>query len=236
MGVALFELTDRQYRLTEAGQNALPEALDLLAWGAAWATGKSFKISGMQYLRYRSDDGWCHIQHQKPIGHLFSSGNSMLRDVMTCWAESGANLEHEAFQAVRPKCTVFRRHEGSWLFTEVGDESSFVSLFGWTVARSAIGRVLEQMPGYEGFGRLADIAYEEVEASQSIRLDHVFTYLPLGDEGVLTPVCFERLLLGANYPDNSFAMISAVRRTYDLEIHGVSKEMLRQMPEDLVMP
>ena len=49
-------------------------------------------------------------------------------------------------------------------------------------------------------------------------------------------ICFERLLLGAKYPDDSFAMISAVRRTYDLEIHGVSEEMLRQMPEDLVMP
>jgi hypothetical protein len=236
MGVALFELNDRQYQLTEAGQNALPEAMDLLAWGAAWATGKSYKIHGMQYLQYRSDDGWCHIQHQKPLGYLFSSSGTMLRDVVRCWTEASANLEHDTFQAVRPVCTVFRRHEGHWLFTEVGDESSFVSLFGWKVARSAIGRVLEQMPGYEGFGRLADVAYDEVEATQSMRLDHVFTHLPLGEEGILTPICFERLLLGANFPDSSFAMISVVRRTYDLEIHGVSDAMLRQMPEEFVMP
>jgi hypothetical protein len=91
------------------------------------------------------------------------------------------------------------------------------------------------MPGGDGFGRLVNCAYEEIEATASVRLDHVFTHMPKGDEGELLPICYERLLLGGKYPDNSFAMISAVRRTYDVEIEGVSQDMLRQMPEEMLM-
>jgi biotin operon repressor len=234
-GTALFTVEDRQYKLTDAGARTLPEAEEILARGNAWLAGQSYVINGLQYLRHQEQDGWCHFQHQKPIGRVFSSSGAMLKDVIKAWAISGGDLEHEALRHVRSLCTVFRRIDGNWLFTEVGEESSFVSWFGWTVARSSIGRVLNQMPGYDGFGRLVDGAYEEVEKNQSVRLDHIFTHLPKGDEGTMVPICFERLLLGARFPDESFAMISAVRRTYDVEIDGVTDEMLRQMPEDMLM-
>ena len=138
-------------------------------------------------------------------------------------------------EAVRPYFTVFRRAEGNWLFTEMGDESSYVSWFGWAVSRSSIGRPLQQMPGGDSFGRLVDLAHREVETNQSVRLDHIFTVLPKGTEGVPTPISYERLLLGSRFPDGSFAMISSVRRTYDIEIKGVSQEMLHQMPEEYLM-
>ncbi|MEE4187467.1 MAG: LysR family transcriptional regulator [Roseobacter sp.] len=234
-GVSLFEVRDRQYHLTDEGRRALPEAEGILARGNAWLSGKSSIINGLQLLHHVEEDGWCHFQHQKPIGRVFSSSGRMLSDVVRAWAEAGGDLEHEAFQKVRPYCTVNRRHEGNWLFTEVGDKSAYVTWFGWKVARSSIGRALAQMPGGDGFGRLVNHAYDEIESTQSMRLDHVFTLFPYGEDKVMTPVAYERLLLGARYPDNSFAMISAARRTYDVEIEGVTNKMLRMMPEDMVM-
>lgn len=234
-GGALFEVKERQYLLTSLGATVLPEALDLLARAESWLFGQSQMIDGMQYLNQQHADGWCFFQHQQPIGKAFASTGPMLPNVLEAWAKSGGKLEEPALQDVRPYCNVFRKVDSNWLFTEVGEQSSFVSWFGWAIARSTIGRVLGAMPGGDSFGRMANASYLEVEANQSVRLDHIYTVLPKGPEEVPTPICYERLLLGAKFPDDSFAMISAVRRTYDVDIMGVSHEMKRLMPEDMVM-
>lgn len=234
-GGPLFEVVERQYVLTELGHAVLPEALDLLARADGWLTGQSRLINGMQYLRREDPDGWFFFQQQQPIGKLFGSTSPLLPEVMKAWAAAGGHLEHEALANVRPFCTVFRRVGEEWLFTEVGEESSFVSWFGWTVSRSSIGRPLAEMPGGGNFGLLSNVAYTEVETNQSARLDHIFSVLPKGTEAKMLPISFERLLLGARFPDGSFAMISAVRRTYDVDILDVSNDMLRQMSEDMVM-
>lgn len=234
-GGPLFAVADRQYVLTELGSAVLPEALDLLARAEGWLTGQSRLINGMQYLRREDPDGWFFFQQQQPIGKLFESTSPMLPDVMKAWALAGGHLEHDALKQVRPNCTVFRRAGEEWLFTEVGEKSSFVTWFGWTVSRSSIGRPLGEMPGGGNFGVLSNVAYAEVETNQSVRLDHIFTVLPMGTKAEMLPISFERLLLGARFPDDSFAMISAVRRTYDVDIQDVSDDMLRQMSEDMVM-
>jgi hypothetical protein len=234
-GGPLFEVADRQYALTPLGQRILPEALDLLARAEGWLSGQSQLINGMHYLRREDPDGWFFFQQQQPIRKLFQSTSDLLLNVMKAWTAAGGNLEHEAFQEMRPYCTVFRRIGEEWLFTEVGDQSSFVTWFGWTVSRSSIGRPLGEMPGGGNFGLLSKLSYAEIETNHSVRLDHVFTVLPKGTEAEMLPICFERLLLGARFPDDSFAMIATVRRTYDVEIHDVSDDMLRQMSEDMLM-
>lgn len=234
-GGALFEITDRQYQLTELGQTVLPEAEDLLARAQAWVAGNLSQVDGLQHLARSQDDGWFYYQQQHPISRVYSSSSPLLNDVLVAWAKSHGQLEDEAMAAVRPYLTVFRKVEGHWLFTEVGDESAFVSWFGWKYSRSAIGRVMQQLPKGVSLERLMYTAYHEVEINDSVRLDHVFTVMPCGDDAVPTPISYERLLLGGRFPDGSFAMLSAVRRTYDVEIVGVSHEMLRRMPEGFLM-
>ena len=234
-GGALFLVSERQYALTELGRSILPETLDLLARANGWLSGQSEMIDGLQYLRRQDPDGFFYFQQQQPIGKLFGSTSSLLPDVMKAWVHAGGHLEHEAMEPIRPHCTMFRRAGDDWLFTEVGEESSFVSWFGWTVSRSSIGRAIAEMPGGGNFGHLANASYGEVETNQSVRLDHIYTLLPKGTKAEMLPISFERLLLGARFPDDSFAMISAVRRTYDVEIKSVSQDMLRQMPEDMLM-
>lgn len=234
-GGPLFLVTDRQYELSDLGRRILPEALDLLTRAEAWVQGKSHLIDGMQYLRHGTDDGWLYFQQQHPLGQVFSSSGEILRDAIRAWSEAGGDIEHEAMQAIRHKAMIFRRSEGNWLFTEVGDESSFTSWFGWATARSAVGRVLGQLPGGDSFDRLVNEAYAEVEQNQSVRLDHCYTTLHNEEFGGMIPICYERLLLGSRFADGSFAMVSVVRRTYDVEIKGVSDEMLRLMPKELLM-
>ncbi len=234
-GGELFVVTERQYELTDLGHKVLPEALDLLARAEAWVRGATKMIGGMQYLYQATDSGWFFYQQQHPIGKLRESTGTMLQDTLKAWAYSGGDVEHDEMLAVRPKCQIFRRSEGRWLFTEVGDESSFVTWYGRSRALSTIGRTMGEMPGGAKFGLLVGEAYREVEANESIRLDHVYSVFKAPDSDDLVPVCFERLLLGSRFADGSFAMLSAVRRTYDVEIEGVTDEMLRLMPEDKLM-
>ena len=234
-GGPLFEVTERRYDMTDLGRQILPEADHLLAQADGWVTGASSMHNGLQYLRMITDDGWIYYQQQHPIGKVFLSEGSMISDCLRAWAEAGGNIEHDAMKAIRPRCMTFRRSEGSWVFTEVGEESSFMSWFGWTTARSTIGRVLGQLPGGQSFDRLVNLAYVEVEKSQSIRLDHCYTTLYNEEIGEPVPICYERLLLGSRFADGSFALVSAVNRTYDLEIKGVTDDMMRLMPEKYVM-
>lgn len=234
-GGELFSVVDRQYQLTDLGRCVLPEAMELQAQAEGWVSGQSQLIGGMQYLRHETDDGWMYFQQQHPIGKAFSSSSPMLAECVRAWSEAGGNIEAPALTAIRPKCMMFRRSEGAWIFTEVGEESSLMSWLGWASARSSVGRALGQMPGGASFDRLVNAAYVEVEQSQSLRLDHCFTSLINGETGDLLPICYERLLLGSHFADGSFAMVSAVRRTYDVEIEGVTDDMLRQMPKRFLM-
>jgi biotin operon repressor len=234
-GEPLFSVENRQYRLTEFGARALPEALDIMARGNAWLAGQSRRVDGLQYLHHIEPDGWCHYQQQHPVSEVFTSDSDLLRSVMQAWTLASGDLEHEMLRKVRPFCTISRQHNGEWLLTEVGEESAYVTWFGWKAARSNIGAVLAQMPGGQGFGRLVNVAYEEIRGTHSVRLDHIYTQFPYGPDGISSPICYQRLLLGARYPDQSYAMISVVRRTYDVQINGVTDEMLRQMPEEMLM-
>jgi biotin operon repressor len=234
-GGDLFAVDERQYRLTELGAQVLPEAVELLAQAEGWLLGRSSIINGLQYLRHSEPNGWTFYQQQQPIRQVFQSSGTLLQDVMAAWIESGGHLEHEAMQPVRDHLMVYRSSPDGWLCTELGEECSYVSWFGWAAAKSALGRSLGEMPGGESFARLIGMAHAEVETNQSVRLDHAFTQIPREKNGTLVPICYERLLLGSCFPDESFALISVVRRTYDVDITGVDHDMLRSMPEELLM-
>lgn len=234
-GGPLFDVKDRRYALTPLGVEILPQAQKLVIETEAWATGHSKLVNGLQYLRHQGDDGWFLYLQQHPISHAFRSSGQMLTQAITAWANSGGNLGHEEMREIRPVCNIFRRLRRDWVVAEVGEKSSYVSWFGKDIAESSIGTTFEDMPGGSRFGYLVNAAYREIEDTQSLRLDHVYTVLPRGAEKKPTPVAYERLMLGAHFPDGSSAIISIARRTYDLEIDGIDDTLLRRMPDDLLM-
>jgi hypothetical protein len=234
-GGTLFAVNDRRYVLTPFGEKVLPEARDLVLAADGWLRGYTQRVNGLQLLRHEmSRDWWFHLQ-QHPINRAFTAEGRMLAQVIAGWAEAEGALEHEGLRAVRRYCNVFRRVHDNLIFTEVGEDSSYVSWFGEKLARSTIGREIGEMPGGDGFGHLVNLAYREIENSQSIRLDHICSVLPKGESGENMAISYQRLLMGARFPDDSPAILSVVYRTYDIDIEGVGEDFVRRMPADALM-
>lgn len=234
-GEQLFSVEERQYRLTEAGQRALPEALEILARGNSWLNNSLNHVDGLQHLSRKQPDGWSFWQQQRPVSEMWTSDRPLLRECLKAWALSEGQLEHEAMQHIRPYFMVFRDSPSGWICVELGDLSSYVSWFGWTNARSSIGRDVGKLPGGDDFARLVGMPFDEVFRTQNVRLDHVFTQIKRDPEGPPVPISYQRLLLGARFPDGTFALISVVDRTYDLDIYGLADSEIQRMPPDLVM-
>ena len=235
-GIELFVVKDRQYHLTPAGERALPEAEDILARGNSWLNRDVGHVGGLQHLSKTLPDGWCFHQQQRPIGEIWTSPRPLFRETAKAWTMAQGALEHEALQHVRPYFMVFRDTSQGWLSVEIGDDAAYVSWFGWTAARSSIGRDVGKMPGGDDFARLLGAPFDEVRNTQGLRLDHVFTLLPRVEGGPMVPLSYQRLMLGGTFPDGTFALFSVVERCYDLNIDGVSDEVVKTMPNEMLTP
>ncbi|MEM1352266.1 MAG: LysR family transcriptional regulator [Pseudomonadota bacterium] len=233
-GVKLFDVRERQYHLTEAGERALPEAEFILARGTSWLNKDIGHVEGLQHISKVLSDGWYFYQQQRPISDIWTTERPMFREAVKAWTMAQGELEHEAMQHIRQYFMVFRESPYGWLTVEIGDQNAYVSWFGWTRARSSIGRDVGKMPGGDDFARLLSAPFDEVRDTRGLRLDHVCTLLPRVDGGPMVPLSYQRLMLGCSFPDGTFALVSMVERCYDLRIKGVSLEQASRMPEEML--
>lgn len=235
-GADLFHVEDRQYRLSEAGRRSLREAEDILARGEAWLKDEAGHVDGLFHVsREDTETGWEFHLQQHPISSIWTGPSALLKRGVKCWAEADGQLEAEAMQCLRPYLMVFRRFEEDWVCTEVGGKSSYATWYGWAWERSAVGRSVPGLPGGTAVANLLSQPFEEIRATHGLRYDHVHTQMARGESGQMEPISFKRLLMGGCYPDGSFAQLSLVERTYDIQIQGISMEKVQSMPEAEVM-
>lgn len=233
-GFDLFRIRDRRYELTERGASALPEALTLLSRGNAWLTSEVGFEHGM--LRISKEEGeWRFFMQQRPLGDLWQNGSEFMRACMRYWAESGGNIEHPAFQPVRPYAMVFRPNDQHWVCVDVGRESSFATWFGWEWQSSSIGRTLEALPGGPLISDLMEGTFQEIAANNALRFDHIHTTVARKPGTPLMPLSYARLLLGARFPDGSFALVNIIERTNDLMIDDLPEKFANTMDADWEM-
>jgi len=235
MGAPLFSIDDRQYALTELGQNALAEAEELLARGEAWSKNISFHINGLPYISLNNHEDIYYFLQQQPLSKLWSDGSPLLQKSFQCWAESGGQIENNALSPIRPYMMVFRWIQNSWVCVEVGKSSSYASWFGWAWERSSIGRGVADMPGGPGFSNLLRQPFQEVAITHGVRLDHIHTKIAREPEGVKIPISYQRLILGCRFPDGSAVLTTIIDRTHNLDIYGLSDETIQTMPADMIM-
>ena len=228
MGTPLFSVTDRRYELTEQGRLALPEAKILLARGQAWL-GRDISIAGgLQHLTARRGD-WVFYQQEQPLSEIWTNeDNELVQETFRAWAMSGGVIEDKTMQHVRPFLIVFRHTAAGWVCTEFGERSYYVEWFGRDFALSSIGRPLRNMPAGEEFATMLDEAFHRVEATQSARLDYVYTRMPKSEGGQAHPVKYQRLMMGGRFPDGSAAVLSLISPKSDLEISGLDGENLNE--------
>ncbi|PIE12805.1 MAG: LysR family transcriptional regulator [Rhodobacterales bacterium] len=237
-GVALFQLKDRQYQLTEAGKASLQEARDLLARGEAWLHNKSSHIRGLSHFSCEiGEDGSdiCYHLQQHPLGRLWQDGSAFLQTGFQLWAQARGEIESPALAGVRPYMMVFRQLGDDWICADVGEKSSFSTWFGWEKQRSSVGRGLSDLPSFRDTAQFLVQPFREVMISQSARFDHVFTLAEIKDHTDLVAISYQRLLLGCRFPDGSFALASLVDRTHDIDIKGLDPERAKLMPDEYVM-
>lgn len=234
-GEPLFELVDRQYKLTEAGRSALPEAEDLLARGMAWTQNHSAHSHGLFTVNYSVPGVFEYHLQQHPISRVWENGSELMRNAVHAWAMASGQIEDSAMAIMRPHILIYRRQGDSWLCCEIGEESAFATWFGWAKARSSIGSTVEAMPGGEVIASLMNEPLSYIERCHGLRLDHVFTRIPRTEGGEVIPMSFQRLTMGGQFPDGSFALISVVQRTHDIDIPHLDEAMAHSMPQELVM-
>lgn len=234
-GERLFRIEDRRYHLTDAGQHSLREAEDLIARGKSWLLGASGHINGLFHLTATHEKGFIYYLQQHPLEKMWQSRSPLLAFGLQCWAGAKGRIEAEAFAPIRPYLMIFRWLKADWICIEVGDQSSFATWYGWRWERSSIGRGVADLPGGSGFANLLSQPFQEVMAGGGVRLDHIHTRIRDANTEKMAPISYERLLLGCYFPDGSRAIAVLVNRTHDIDIKGLSPEVARSMPEDLIM-
>lgn len=230
-GQVLFVVEDRQYQLTDAGRDAVQEARNLLERGRAWMEAEAGHRAGLFHFSLKREDAYFYHLQQHPIARIWNDEAGLLAATVKAWAQSEGAIEHEAFQNVRAHALVFRYLDGHWICAEVGEHSDFAKWYGWSWARSSVGRKVEALPGAGRFNFSAAQSYDEMRATQGLRLDHVATQMPYGPDNEMRPICFARLLLGCRFPDDSFAMMSMVDRSSRIDIPGLDPDIMRQASE-----
>jgi len=234
-GERLFVMRDRQYHLTDAGCAALQDAEDILTGGNAWLANQSRRVDGLTHIAIEESDDWCFFLQQQPISKVWTQRAPLLRQGVQAWAGAGGALDHPALHDLRPYLMVFRKLEREWICVEVGKASSYATWYGRRWERSAVGRGLPGLPGGPGLARLLGQHFEEVATHHGLRYDHIHTQMARGEEGVFEAINYRRLLMGGRFPDDSFALISLVERTFDVEIEGLPEARRLSMPADQAM-
>tara|TARA_R110002094_G_scaffold100763_5_gene100866 strand:- start:529 stop:1476 length:948 start_codon:yes stop_codon:yes gene_type:complete len=228
MGVPLFYVDDRRYYLTVAGENALPDAKDILARGTTWLRGQSSSIGHLQHLK-ATVGSWDFYQEQQPLGLIWTDPSVLLRETFRSWSMAAGEIESPAFSHVRPYLIIYRKAEAGWICVEFGQKSVYVNWFGQDFARSSIGRPISQMPAGEEFSHLIYQSFDEVQATQTARLDHVFTRMPRSGTDDLAPVAYQRLILSGFFPDRSPAVMSLVLPVDAVRISGLDPSELEAL-------
>lgn len=236
MGNPLFSFENRQYQLTDTGKEALQEAEALLARCTAWLNNESKHINQLHYLGLQLGEIPFFLQ-QHPLTNLWDKGSDLLKFGFDAWAMSRGELEAPSFESLRPYLMVFRHNpeNGDWICTEVGDQSSFATWFGWKRYRSAVGKGVASLPGGPGFANLLSQSFHDVSRTRSIRLDHIHTRIAHGDDNELTPISYQRLAMACRFADGEFALATLIDRTLDVEIADLPEAIRCSMPAELAM-
>lgn len=230
-GTALFEVRNRAYKLTDAGQRALPEAEHILMRGDAWLRGVTGHQDELYCVSLEDDDGFVFYSQQQPIQDLWTDADPLLTGAFEAWFQSKGQLDHEAFDDIRSRIMVYRPNRDRWIVTEVGADTTMANWFGRSWALSAIGRELSFLPGGRNMEPLLSKPFEDVLIGLGPRYEHIVTVLDDGGGGERREIAYQRLLLGCRFPDQSFALVSATQRTNQLRIQAIEATKYKNWAE-----
>ncbi|WP_420346206.1 LysR family transcriptional regulator [Pelagibius sp.] len=237
-GSKFFEITNRQYVLTEPGRQAMEEAERVLGHAEAWLSDHHFRgtaASGMNLSRYHDEQGRDFYAQQHPLGRLWIDSPPILQQGFLAWANAKFQIESPEIERLKPYLLLYRAHDEGWLCVAIGEKSSYATWFDQVWAKSAIGRFSKEDPAGSEFNEFISGAHAEIFNEGGVRLDHVYAQIPRERGGPPLPVSFQRLLMCCVFPDGHTALAVLVARTRRIDIEGMDPEAVEPMAEDLAM-
>ena len=236
-GESLFEVSDRQYRLTPHGHAALPGAQSILfqldAWSGQSALTRNIS-GGLELSTYTDADGRHFHSQQHPVSKIALNGLPLVRKALVAWANAEAKIEHAAMEDIRPYAILFRKGPAGWVFVEVGQESAYAKWFGWTWSRSAIGKLLNEDDTGDEYNEFIAGAYSRIYDEGGVRYDHILVHVSR-DGGAPQPATFQRLLLGCVFPDGTPGLYVLVVITKQVEIDALDPADIPDLAPELIM-
>lgn len=237
-GVKLFEMRNRCYVPTEAGEQQRLDAEQILALAETWLSNKSLRTrrrGGLDCVAYQDTNGYSLHAQQHHLSRLWHDGPPMLRRGFEAWSQSQLQLEHPAMTETKPYRLVYRKLKDGWLRVEIGEKSAYATWLGREWAKSAICRFSKDDPVGSDFDSFMSQAYQGVFDAGGARLDHIAAKVPRTRNGPAIPARFQRLLIGCCFPDGEPALAVLVARTNQVDIAGHDPDEIPEMPPELVM-
>ena len=233
-GMKLFEVTNRQYFLTQDGTAELEGAETLLERLDSWLDKEYELVAGLPRIHFKTDieEFWAQ---RYPASDLWNRAPPLLQRGLKSWGESEAQLDHPKLKKIRPYLIIYRRLKHDWICVEVGEKSAYSSWLGWQWAKSVIGLSFRKDPISTSSDCFIVDAYDTVARTGGVWYDHIHTKLPRTSYEELQPVSYQRLIMSLFFPDGQQAIAALVARTNRVNIRGLASETLPLMSEEDLM-
>ena len=86
----LFDVVERQYILTEKGNDALPEAERMLELANAWLRRETWILDGLSSVRFESDAEVPYYSQQHPLDMIWTLGTPLVQTGLSSWIKAQA--------------------------------------------------------------------------------------------------------------------------------------------------
>jgi biotin operon repressor len=236
-GAKLFEVEDRQYRLTPFGRGSLAGARAILRQLDLWSGKSALTVQltgGLESSQFTDAEGRKFYCQQHPVSKIALHGLPLVRKALVAWGNAETQIEHKAMEVIRPYSILFRKGPTGWVFVDVGPESAYAKWFGWAWSRSAIGKLMNEDDVGDEFNEFIAGAYSRIYHEGGVRYDHIFAHVSR-DGGDPLPGSFQRLLLGSVFPDGTPGLIVLAVITKQVEIDALDPADIPDLPPELIM-
>lgn len=234
-GETLFEIRERQYRLTPAGELAMADSLKLIENSEAWLIGSLATAFELLSTAIEIDDNsWMYAQQHRLID-MWSMAPPILRRGAEAWTLATGMLEHEAIDQIRPYVLVYRKYRGEWLVVEIGEKSAYRTWLGLSLAKSELGRGLDLGEKYAPMIDYWRKPYQAALQSGGLWYEHLCVSMPRHRGEAPVPVNYQKLVAACKFADGEPAVLVFAARTDRINIpHVPQGRFVKNLPENLM--
>jgi hypothetical protein len=177
----------------------------------------SLSNEGLEFVSLSSASGKYRGQ-QHPLWRVHKDAPESIKRTLHAWNTSKYDGLSPAIVEKMPYMLTFRRTNGGWVCSHVGEKSAYAEWFGWEWAKSAIGSYAKDAVSGEDYFRFCSTGYMDVMNSGSCRLDHHDIIGDLKGDGVRRSIKYQRLTMSLLLPNKTPIIATMVCVTDEVDL------------------